>query len=312
MAHAATPLPPDQLNALAEWAAGRRAAGDSWAAMEEQLADLPDEVVSQLPRLVSQWYDKQRLAVKRAAACDRRAQGEVSVGAMSLEAMQEGRTGESGFRSSSVNRRDDIASNIEERWAGVAPADPILTDRANALRVVEYLRGGLLKARWRWRYLRWWRLAEGETWETVSGAGCATLPGGEEVRWAVQAVVVRDAAGAILSAFPECRAYLRREEAFGRRHRNGDRLEIQRRESDCRELDVRELAARLAAVMSAALGATGSGIRDNAELARILGVSREAVRVRKLRITQAAGMRAVEGLAPARAAGGRASQLKRC
>ena len=307
----AAPLPPAQLEALAEWAAGRRAAGDSWAAMEEQLADLPDEVVSQLPRLVSQWYDKQRLAVKRAAAFDRRAQGEVSVAAESIEARAEGKfAGTELFRCVSEfdqsNRRDDF----EATWAGVAPADPILTDRATALRVVEYLRGGMLKARWRWRYLRWWRLAEGETWETVSGAGSATLAGGEEVRWVVQAVLVRDASGGILSAFPECRAYLRREEAFGRRHRNGDRLEIQRRESDCRELDVRELAARLAAVMSAALGATGSGIRDNAELARILGVSREAVRVRKLRITQAAGMRAVEGLAPARAAGGRASRQK--
>jgi hypothetical protein len=282
----AAPLPPAQLDALAEWAAGRRAAGDSWAAMEEQLAGLPDEVVQQLPALVEHWHARQRLALKREAVCDRRAQGETSVAAQSIETL------------------------TDEAWAGVAPADPILIDRANALRVVEYLRGGMLKARWRWRYLRWWRLAEGETWETVSGAGCATLPGGEEVRWVMQAVVVRDASGGILSAFPECRAYLRREEAFGRRHRNGNRLEIQRRESDCRELDVRELAARLAAVMSAALGATGSGIRDNAELARILGVSREAVRVRKLRITQAAGMRAVEGLAPARAAGGRASRQK--
>jgi hypothetical protein len=298
------------MDALAEWAAGRRAAGDSWAAMEEQLADLPEDVVSQLPRLVSAWYDKQRLAVKRAAAFDRRAQGEVSVGAMSLEAMQEGRTGESGFRSCSVNRRDDIASSIEERWAGVSPADPILTDRANALRVVEYLRAGMLMTRWRWRYLRWWRLAEGETWETVSGAGSATLPGGEEVRWVMQAVLVRDASGGILSAFPECRAYCRHYGGPGSTHGQGSRLEIQRREADCRELDVRELAARLAAVMSAALGAAGSGIRDNAELARILGVSREAVRVRKLRITQAAGMRAVEGLAPARAAGGRASRQK--
>lgn len=283
----AAPLPPDQLNALAEWAAGRRAAGDSWAAMEEQLADLPEDVVRSLPALVEHWHARQRLAAKREAVCDRRAQGETSVAAQSLETL------------------------TDEAWAGVAPSDPILTDRANALRVVEYLRGGMLKARWRWRYLRWWRLTEGETWETVSGPGIATLPGGEEVRWLIQAVVVRDASGGILAAFPECRAYCRHHHWDGPRTSAGPRLEIQRREADCRELDVRELAARLAAVMSAALGAAGSGIRDNAELARILGVSREAVRVRKLRITQAAGMRAVEGLTPARAAGGRASQRKR-
>jgi len=284
---APAPLPPDQLNALAEWAAGRRAAGDSWAAMEEQLAGLPDEVVQQLPRLVDGWLGRQRLAAKREATHDRRAQGECSVAAVSLETL------------------------TDEAWAGVAPADPVLTDRANALRVVEYLRAGMLKARWRWRYLRWWRLTKGETWETASGPGIATLPGGEEVRWLIQAVVVRDASGGILAAFPECRAYCRHHHWDGPRTSAGPRLEIQRREADCRELDVRELAARLAAVMSAALGAAGSGIRDNAELARILGVSREAVRVRKLRITQAAGMRAVEGLAPARAAGGRASQRKR-
>jgi hypothetical protein len=254
--------------------------------MEEQLVGLPDEVVQQLPRLVDGWLGRQRLAAKREATCDRRAQGETSVAAQSLDAMP------------------------EHDWAGVAPADPILIDRANALRVVEYLRAGMLQTRWRWRYLSWRRLAEGETWETSPGPGEATLPGGGVVRWLMQAVIVLDAAGGILSAFPECRAFRRHYEGHKPSHRAGDCLEIQRREADCRELDVRELAARLAAVMSAALGAAGSGIRDNAELARILGVSREAVRVRKLRITQAAGMRAVEGLAPARAAGGRASQRK--
>jgi hypothetical protein len=278
-------LQPDQLNALAEWAAGRRAAGDSWVSIEEQLPGIPDDVISQIPRLVAGWLDRQRLQAKREATHDRRAQGERSVAAQSIETL------------------------TTEAWAGVSPADPILIDRVNALRVVEYLRAGMLRVRWRWRYLRWWRLRDGQTWQTVPGAGKATLPGGEAVQWLNQAVVIRDEDGAILAAFPECRAYLRREAAFGRR-RIGDRLEIQRREADCRELDLRELAARLAAVMSAALGATGSGIRDNAELARILGVSREAVRVRKLRITQAAGMRAVEGRVPARAAGGIASKRR--
>ena len=277
-------MAPEQLEALAEWAAGRRAAGDSWAAMEDQLVGIPEEVVQQLPALVNAWLGRQRLATKRAATCDRRAQGETSVAAQSLDA------------------------TIEADWAGVAPADPVLVDRANALRVVEYLRAGMLRARWRWRYLRWWKLRDTETWETVPGPSEATLPGGEVVRWLIQAVVVRDASGGILSAFPECRAFIRGYDS--RKRGQTISLEIQRREADCRELDLREVAARLAAVMSAALGAAGSGIRDNAELARILGVSREAVRVRKLRITQAAGMRAVEGLAPARAAGGKASQRK--
>ena len=254
--------------------------------MEEQLVGIPDDVVSRLPALVASWLGKQRIATKRAATGDRRAQGETSVAAQSLDA------------------------TVEADWAGVAPADPVLVDRANALKVVQYLREGMLKARWRWRYLSWRRLREGETWETVPGPSEAVLPGGEVVRWLMQAVVVRDATGGILSAFPECRAFCRHYEGRKPTHRKGDCLEIQRREADCRELDLREVAARLAAVLSAALGAAGSGIRDNAELARILGVSREAVRVRKLRITQAAGMRAVEGLAPARAAGGKASQRK--
>lgn len=254
--------------------------------MEGQLQGIPEDVVTRLPSLVNAWLGRQRLATKRAATCDRRAQGETSVAAQSLDAM------------------------TEQDWAGVAPADPVLVDRANALRVVEYLRAGMLRARWRWRYLRWWKLRDSETWETVPGPSEATLPGGEVVRWLMQAVVIRDASGGILSAFPECRAYCRHYAGPDSTHGQGYRLEIQRREADCRELDLREMAARLAAVMSAALGAAGSGIRDNAELARILGVSREAVRVRKLRITQAAGMRAVEGLAPARAAGGKASQRK--
>ena len=38
-------MAPEQLDALAEWAAGRRAAGDSWATMEEQLVGVPEEVV---------------------------------------------------------------------------------------------------------------------------------------------------------------------------------------------------------------------------------------------------------------------------
>lgn len=279
-----TQLDPLQLEALAEWAAGRRAAGDSWAAIEAALPDIPDDVVAKLPSLVASWLGRQRLAAKRAATHDRRAQGECSVAASSLDAMG------------------------EADWAGVSPADPVLVDRANALRVIQYLRDGMLRARWRWRYLRWWKLRDSETWETVPGPSEATLPGGEVVRWLMQAVVVRDAAGGILAAFPECRAFLR---GYTSRKRGQTvSLEIQRREADCRELDLREIAARLAAVMSAALGSTGSGIRDNAELARILGVSREAVRVRKLRITQAAGMRAVEGLAPARAAGGKASKRK--
>jgi hypothetical protein len=278
-------LQPEQLEALAEWAAGRRAAGDSWAAMEEQLAGIPDDVVADLPRLVAGWLDRQRLQAKREATHDRRAQGETSVAAQSIETL------------------------TTEAWAGVSPADPILIDRANALRVVEYLRAGMLRVRWRWRYLRWWKLRDGQTWQTVPGAGGATLPGGEAVQWLNQAVVIRDEHGSILAAFPECRAYLRREAAFGRRHRNGDRLEIQRREADCRDLDLRELAARLAAILSAALGAS-SGFRDNADIASVLGVSREAVRVRKLRLTQAAGMRAVEGRVPARAAGGIASKRR--
>lgn len=278
-------LQPEQLEALSEWAAGRRAAGDSWASIEEQLPGIPDVVVADLPRLVAGWLDRQRLQAKRAASCDRRAQGETSVAAQSLETL------------------------TTEAWAGVSPADPILIDRANALRVVEYLRGGMLKVRWRWRYLRWWKVRDGETWETVPGIGGATLPGGEEVRWLNQAVVIRDAQGTVVAAFPECRAYHKPKGTFAKK-RLGDRLEIQRREADCRELDLRELAARLAAVMSASLGAAGSGFRDNAELARVLGVSREAVRVRKLRITQAAGMRAVEGLSPARAAGGIASKRR--
>jgi hypothetical protein len=253
--------------------------------MEEQLAGIPDDVVADLPRLVAGWLDRQRLQAKREATHDRRAQGETSVAAQSIETL------------------------TTEAWAGVSPADPILIDRANALRVVEYLRAGMLRVRWRWRYLRWWKLRDGQTWQTVPGAGGATLPGGEAVQWLNQAVVIRDEHGSILAAFPECRAYLRREAAFGRRHRNGDRLEIQRREADCRDLDLRELAARLAAILSAALGAS-SGFRDNADIASVLGVSREAVRVRKLRLTQAAGMRAVEGRVPARAAGGIASKRR--
>jgi hypothetical protein len=277
-------LQPEQLEALAEWAAGRRAAGDSWAFIEEQLPDIPDEVVADLPRLVAGWLDRQRLQAKRAASCDRRAQGETSVAAQSIETL------------------------TTEAWAGVSPADPILIDRANALRVVEYLRAGMLRVRWRWRYLRWWKLKEGQTWQTLPGAGGATLPGGEVVQWLNQAVVIRDEHGAILAAFPECRAYHKLSGTFAKK-RLGDRLEIQRREADCREMDLRELAARLAAILSAALGAS-SGFRDNADIASLLGVSREAVRVRKLRLTQAAGMRAVEGRVPARAAGGIASKRR--
>ncbi len=282
-------MTPEQMEALCEWAAGERAAGRSWAAMEEQLVELPEEVVRRLPQLVEAWLGRQRLLTKREANGDRRAKGECSVGAQSLEVVPEGAV---------------VA-------AGEVVADPVLVDRANALRVVMYLRDGLLKVRWRWRYLRWWRLADGETWAIVPGPGEEALASGEVVRWQVQALVVRDAAGAVLGVFPECRAYHKPEGTFGSRRLIGGRLEIQRREADCRELDMRELAARLAAVLATALGAAGSGIKDNAELARMLGVTREAVRVRKLRIAQAAGMRAQEGLAPARAAGGKASQRKR-
>ena len=282
-------MTPEQMEALCEWAAGERAAGRSWAAMEEQLVGLPEEVVGRLPQLVEAWLGRQRLLTKREANGDRRAKGEGCVGAQSLEVVPEGAV---------------VA-------AGESVADPVLVDRANALRVVTYLRDGMLRTRWCWKYVRVMRLATGETWEVVAGPGEAVVLGAEAVQWLVQAVVVRDAAGEVLAVFPECRAFWRREGCGGPHRRQGGRLEIQRREADCRELDVRELAARLAAVLATALGAAGSGIKDNAELARILGVTREAVRVRKLRIAQAAGMRAQEGLAPARAAGGKASQRKR-
>jgi hypothetical protein len=283
-------MTPDQLEALCEWAAGERAAGRSWAAMEEQLVGVSEEVVGRLPNLVEAWLGRQRLMTKREANGDRRAKGERSVGAQSMEVIP-------GVEAAAA--------------AGELVADPVLIDRANALRVVTYLRDGMLRVRWRWRYVRVMRLATGESWEVVEGPGEAVVMDGEVVKWLVQAVVVRDAAGAVVAVFPESRAFWRREGCGGPHRRQGGRLEIQRREADCRELDLRELAARLAAVLATALGADGSGFKDNAELARILGVTREAVRVRKLRIAQNAGMRAVEGLAPARAAGGKAAQRKR-
>jgi hypothetical protein len=55
--------------------------------MESQLPDIPDDVLAQLPRMVAAWIDRQRLQVKRAATCDRRAQGETSVAAQSLETL---------------------------------------------------------------------------------------------------------------------------------------------------------------------------------------------------------------------------------
>ena len=86
---------------------------------------------------------------------------------------------------------------------------------------------------------------------------------------------------------------------------------VERRELDGERIDVRDISARLAVVLHTCLGGQRSPFRNNEHLAQLLGVTREAMRVRKKRFIAEAGLRSAAGMAPNRARGGRATQAKR-
>lgn len=271
----------EQLDAICEYVDGRRAAGDRWDVIEEALAGgVPEETLERLPELHRRWQRARRYEAQQAVVGDLR-QGN-SVGAITVD----------------WAAADEAALKLAVS-AG-STADPTLAERAEALRVIEYLRTGLLQERWGWKFLARVPIDDDAQWVDVRGPGEVWLRDGRHVQWRARGVVVRDAGGAAILAWGEARvrriipAGERPKGAFSRDPRR--HLQIERMELDAAVVDPREISARLAALIHTFLGSAGSPWRNNAELAGALGVSRQAIQMRRKRLMRAAGARAGEGL----------------
>ena len=131
---------------------------------------------------------------------------------------------------------------------------------------------------------------------------------GVECRWLWGAIIVRRN-GVVVEVLEECR----KRQVCGPCRAAGKYggVMVERRELDGERIDVRDISARLAVVLHTCLGGQRSPFRNNEHLAQLLGVTREAMRVRKKRFIAEAGLRSAAGMAPNRARGGRATQAKR-
>jgi hypothetical protein len=255
----------EQLDAICEYVDGRRAAGDRWDVIEEALAGgVPEETLERLPELHRRWQRARRYEAQQAVVGDLR-QGN-SVGAITVD----------------WAAADEAALKLAV--SSGATADPTLAERAEALRVIEYLRTGLLQERWAWKFLARVPIDDDAQWVDMRGPGEVWLRDGRHVEWRARGVVVRR----IIPAGERPKGSFSRDP---RRH-----LQIERMELDAAVVDPREISARLAALIHTFLGSAGSPWRNNAELAGALGVSRQAIQMRRKRLMRAAGARAGEGL----------------
>lgn len=289
-------LSAQELAALCEYVDGRRAAGMSYEVIANELEPytqgddprMSEEDLDGLEAWHRQWM-RRRVYQRKQRQCGdvRGGSGGIAEVEMDWSDADEGKT-----------RLDRVQS----------AAGPTLCARAETLRAVMYLKRGLLKARWRWVLFRNVELPEGVERVECVGPGCCELADGRVAEWMWGAVMFRKA-GEVLEIFEECR--VRRERPAGWNGSRGRRIDLERRELDGEQIDMRDLSARLAALLHTCLGGAGSEFRNNEHLAQLLGVSREAMRVRKKRIMKDAGLRSAEGLVPARANGGRAGQRAR-
>lgn len=288
-----------ELAALCEYVDGRRAAGCTYDSIADDLAPYTLARPGAEPRMTEDDLDDlelwHRQWTRRQAYMERQRES------------GDPRGGTGGIAEVAIDWQSADAGAIKIDHSKAAP-DITLSDRADTLQAIAYLKKGLLKARWKWVFHKLVPLLEGMTWETIRGPGSATLPDGTVAAWLSQAVILRRSTG-IVDVFSECRRkQIRKPGWMGGKH---PRIVIQRREVDGEKIDVRDISARLATLLHTCLGPVRSTFRSNEHLAKLLGVTREAMRVRKKRIMTKAGIRSGEGLAPARAAGGRATQAKR-
>ncbi len=293
-------LSPQELAAVCEYVDGRRAAGVRYDDIAEELlvytrpqrqGEEPRLSVTELDSLEiwhSQWKRRHAYLLRQRASGDPR-----------------GGTG--GII--------EVPVDFAEADAGVMVLrresdrmEPSLAERADTLKAVMYLKRSLLRAKWRWTYYKTLVLRDGMTWCQVRGPGRIGLPDGTEGLWLSGAVIIRRG-DAVTEVMEECRK--RRVQPAGWHGFEYPTLEVERIDLVGEKIDVRDIAARLAALLHTTLGGARSPFRNNEHLAQLLGVTREAMRVRKQRIMREAGMQSGQGLCPNRGNGGRASQARR-
>lgn len=283
--------------ALHEYVEGRLASGSQWHAIAADLeaytrgddAKLTEAELDGLPELHRAWKRRRAFVEKQRQRGDRRAgTGGIAEVEVDWHAADEGAV------------KLDLLT--EDRL-------PSLLQRAEALRAVMYLKRALLKARWKWVFFKNVSVPTGMTYEVCKKPGREKLADGTEAEWVSGAVITRRADGVACEVYEECR--IRRPRPAGWTGCRTARLDLERRELIGEMIDMRDISARLAALMHVCLGGERSPFRNNEHLASLLGVSREAMRVRKKNIMREAGIRSAVGMAPNRAAGGRACQRNR-
>lgn len=289
----------EELDALCEYVEGRREAGAMYDAIAESLQGytapgykggaprLTEEDLENLEPLHRKWKQRQSYLEKQRESGDRRGGSGVP------ETMVDWSGGDESRRHLKLDR------------PGV---DPVIFERAEALKAVMYLKRGLLRAQWRWVTYKTITLRPGMEWEECRGPGKMCGPDGAEVQWLWGCVVVRQG-GQVKLVLEECR--MRAVRSAGWHGFKCGALEVERRELDGEKIDVKDISARLATLLHTCLGGERSPFRNNAQLAELLGVTREAMRMRKKRIMKDAGMRSAEGQVPNRGNGGRVAQQRK-
>jgi hypothetical protein len=275
----------EQREALCEYVDGRRAAGARWDEIEDAVAGMmTEEELGQLERWHKDWSRRRLYEARQRVAGDRRAGGE-SVAEVTVDWAS-----------------PEAAALKLDLSAYAAAGDVVLEDRALALAVVRYLHEGLLTARVRWRYHAMVRLRDGERMVRLKGPGRARTVAGVERVW-LTCAVLRMAGEDVVEVYPETRKDVLSAKRAESLRLKGRYVRLERQELDGEALSPKELAARLAAVLHTFLGGAGSKWRNNAELAKALGVSRQAVQVRKRKLLTKAGARTAEGLRSVRGLG---------
>ncbi len=288
-----------EMDALCEYAEGRLAAGAPWHVIAEELEAYTQGEDAKLTEAdldsLQEWH---RTWKRRGAFVDRqRRNGDCRGGAGGVAEVEvDWQAADAGAVK--------LAVQTEERV-------PTLAERAEALRVLMYLRKGLLKARWKWVDFKKVRVLAGSVVELVRGSGRIVRGDGSTAEWMSGAVIIRKTDGTLEAVYEDCRVRAVRPEGWRGSRGRWRTLELKRRELAGEIIDVRDVSARLATLLHVCLGGAHSPFRNNEHLATLLGVSREAMRVRKQKIIQHAGIRTAEGMAPNRAAGGRAAQRKK-
>lgn len=291
-------LSAQELDALCEYVDGRREAGAGYDAIADTLQAytvprkageaplLTEEDLDNLEPLHRKWKQRQVYLEKQRVAGDSR----------------------SGTQVPEVKVDWRLAADGYLNLKAAPPAEPTIFERADALRAVMYLKRSLLRAKTRWVTCKTITLRPGMEWEEHRGPGKIVKADGTEAQWLWGCVVVKQG-GAVKLVMEECRKRALRPVGWhGHKH---PALELERRELHGERIDVKDISARLATLLHTCLGGDKSPFRNNEHLAQLLGVTREAMRVRKKRIMQDAGLRSAEGLVPNRANGGRVAQERR-